>query len=212
MGIDVVSAARTRLKAYLDAEFAADVAPPVVLDRWPNANASLPERAVSLVVAEGAVPEVRYWPPAEFNLVLPADPTAATGTVQYSYGKFKLPLQLDVWAQHDAVRTQLAQRLQDLLHRHPYETLTPAPDSWPRLRRWPELALRETSLPGFVLYYRFPDLFVPQESGEAAQGEEYRLTLTGTVEGLLTTEEAVAILRNLSVTLNDETLFTLPGA
>lgn len=208
MTIDITRAARSRLKTYLAAEYALASQAVVVSEEWPNPNAELPERAVTVVIAEGAVPEVVYWPPAEFNLIV-ASPGATTGTTQYSYGKFKLPIQLDVWARYSDALSQLAALTQGLLHRHPNETL--ANDTWPRLHRWPELVLREVSLPGFLLYYRFPDLFVPQESGMAAQGEEYRLTLTGTVEGLLTTEEAVAVLRNLSVTLSDDDPFTIPG-
>lgn len=204
--MDVVRVVRDRLKAYLDVELASEGVS--VMAEWP-AGATLPERAVSLVVADEASPEVRYWPPCEFNVIVPADPENPTGRTQYSYGAFKVPLQMDVWTRYPDVRTSLVDRLDRALHRHPNATL--ANDTWPRLGRWPELALRVSDLPGCVLFYRLGAVPVPSEGSLQAQEGEYRATFTGHVDGLLTTEESVAILRRFSVSLDGET-YTLEGS
>lgn len=200
MNTYVLDAVRTLLGTYLTAEFAAGDDDVVVLTEWPNPAAALPPKCVCITVAEGTEALVKFWPPAEFRLIPDAGDAPISGRVQYTYGKFTLPMQLDAWAQYPAQRSVLAGRLLKLLFRHPNETLHN--DTWPRLGAWHELVLRDESLPGFLVYYRFNAVPVPVDGGRTSQEGEYRLLFTGTAEGFFTSEEAVALMRTLTIQLD----------
>lgn len=216
MALDVIALARVRLKQYLDAEYAAEDPPndTVVREVWPDANETLERRTVTIVIPEARA-TTRYWDPEPFaQSPNTADLTGMTVLADYSYGSFKLPIQVDVWANYPNVRDEMVARLMELLFRHPSETL--GTDTHPRLRAWPELALQvdlEPEAPGFIAYYRFDDIPMPVEGQEEVQGGEHRAVLQGTVEGLLTSREVVAVMRELDVLLfADPDPSTVPDA
>lgn len=200
-GYDVTADVRKTLAAWLTTELATLLGPdkPVVVrEEWPGAQEVLPERTVT-VLAVDQPPEVRFWAPVEWDAPTESAPSSPTGTTRYSWGMFTAGLQLDVWARYAATRTELVAALDDALHRHPQTTL-PGGDGFPRAGRWHELALAAAGLPGAVVYYRFAPAQPPTEDGMALQDGEYRATVQGTAQGLLTSEEACVIMRNLSVT------------
>lgn len=170
--------------------------PVTVREDWPGPNEELPERCVSVVVAE-QVPDVRYWSPQVFELT-PDAPGAVTGRVKYSHGRFKVQVQLDVWARYADARSDVVRALNTVLHRHPQVTL-PGGDGYARPARWHELVRLATDLPGGVLVYRFTDVPSFLDDGGSVQGGEFRALFTGQVYGVLTTEEAAGILRTIGL-------------
>lgn len=204
MALDVIALARKRLKDYLDAEYAAETPAneTVVREVWPDASETLEAKTVTIVVPEARA-TTRYWDPEVFEQVPnPGDPSNLTALANYSYGSFKLPIQVDVWAHYPTTRDEMVSRLMELLFRHPADTL--GTDAHPRLRAWPELALKvdlEPDAPGFIAYFRFDDIPMPVEGQEEVQGGEHRAVLQGTVEGLLTSREVVAVMQELDVML-----------
>lgn len=199
-GYDVSADTRATLAAWLRTVLPGllPAFPVVVREEFPGPSEELPERCVSVVCVD-APPEVRFWPPLEWDPPVPVAPGSPTGTVRYSWGRFTVGLQLDVWARYPAALRELVAVLDDALHRHPQVTL-PGGDGWPRPSRWHELTLAAGTLPGAVVYYRFPPGQPPTETGEAAQAAEHRVTWAGTAQGLLTTEESCAILRTFTLT------------
>jgi len=197
--VEVVEVVRAQLKAYLETELAARLpsAPVRVFGEFPGPDVELPERAVSIALPDAAEVATRYWPPEPFELT-PDSPGSVGGRVQYSFGQFELPVQLDVWTRYPAQRAEVARALRAALFRHPNETL--ANDSWPRLGAWPELVLPPPAeLPGVLVFYRFDEINPPIESSSSSEEGEYRLRLPGTVQGYLTAEEAVSILRTFTL-------------
>lgn len=172
--------------------------PVTVFDEWPSPQEALPERAVSIVVAE-QMTDVRYWSPQVFELT-PDAPGAVTGRVRYSHGRFKVAVQLDVWAVYPDARSELVRALNTVLHRHPQVTL-PGGDGYARPGHWHELVRLAGDLPGGLLAYRFPDVPSFLDDGGSAQGGEYRALFQGSVYGVLTTEEAAGILRTITLDL-----------
>lgn len=210
MSYDLLHDARTTLMTYLNdpvlglAPILGPTKPVTVLDDWPSPGQELPERAVSVFVPEQD-PDVRYWAPAVFSLVEDA-PGSVTGVVRYSHGRFKLQVQLDVWARYADVRSELVRALNTVLHRHPQVTL-PGGDGYARPGRWHELVRLATDLPGGLMAYRFPDVPSFLDDGGSVQVGEYRALFQGSLYGVLTTEEAAGILRTigLNLTVNDGT-------
>lgn len=210
MGVDVTKSTRDVLAAYLRAEFAAEDPPRecVVLEQFPDAGVDLPPMAVSVSMNERGQPEQRYWEPAEYaQEVNPADPAPLAPTTcltLYTYGKFKQPLQLDVWCKYAVQRDALVKRLNALLHRHPNETLNN--DTHGRLGAWPELALTvaavpEEGVPARVYFYRFQEVPLPIEMGDASQEGDWSANAPGMVEGFFVAQEVVARMNELDVTL-----------
>lgn len=197
--VDVVSVVRAQLKAYLEAELLLRLpsAPCSVLDDFPAPGVTLPERAVSITLPEAVEVSTRYWPPEPFELV-PDAPGSSTGRVRYSFGQFELPLQLDVWTRYRAQQVEVVNALRGALHRHPNETLHN--DLWPRLGAWPEVVLPPPAeLPGVMVFYRVPEVSPPITTGSSTQEGEFRVIMPGTVQGYLTSEEAVSILRTFTL-------------
>lgn len=207
---DVLEDVRLTLAAYLrDPTLGLQVAygdpatkAVTILDDWPNPRATLPDRAVSVVVPDQP-PDVRYWSPAVFELTEDA-PASVTGRVKYSFGRFKVAMQLDVFAKYRPDRRDLLAALNPVLHRHPQVTL-PGGDGYARPARWHELSRLSIGLPGALIVYRFDDVQVLPDDGGTTQSSEFRATLMGSAWGLLTTEEACGILRaiNLGMTVAD---------
>lgn len=197
--IDVVSILRAQLRAYLEAEAASRLpsTPVVVFEDFPAPGVKLPERALSIAFPEGAEVATRYWPPEPFELT-PDAPGSTSGRVQYSFGQFSIPVQLDVWTRYRDAQVELARFLGAALFRHPNETLHN--DTWPRLGAWPELVLPPPEgLPGVLVFWRFPRVGLPITTGSSSQEGEFRAIVSGDVEGYLTSEEAVSILRSFTL-------------
>lgn len=197
--VDVVSLLRAQLKGYLETELAARMAgvEVVVFDDFPAPGVKLPERALSIAFPDGAEVSTRYWPPDVFELI-PDAPGSTTGRVQYSYGQFSIPVQLDVWARYRDAQVELSRFLNAALYRHPNETLHN--DTWPRLGSWPELVLPPPAgLPGVLVFWRFDELNLPITTGSSTQEGEFRVIVPGVVEGYLTSEEAVSLLRTFTL-------------
>lgn len=194
---------RATLAAYLadatlglDAALTPDLRGVKLLNAWPNPRTKLEARTVAVVVPE-QVADVRYWSPAVFDLTEDA-PGAVTGRVRYSFGRFKVSLQLDVWAAYEAQRKALVAALNTVLHRHPAVTM-PGGDGYARPGRWHELIRPATDLPGSLIVYRFNDVPSYLDSGASSPSGEFRATLTGEAYGVLTTEEAAGILRSITL-------------
>lgn len=197
--VDVVGVVRATLKAYLEAEFPLRLtsAPVVVFDDFPAPGVELPERAVSIALPDAGEVLTRYWPPEPFELT-PDAPGSLTGRVVYSFGEFELPVQVDVWTRYRTHQREVVEALRGATHRHPNETL--AFDSWPRLGAWPEVVLPPpVELPGVYLYVRLPEINPPAVSGGSTQEGEFRVIIPGVVQGYLTSEEAVSILREFTL-------------
>lgn len=201
---DLLHDIRTTLKTYLTdpvlglAPILGADKPVTVLDDWPNPRTDLPERAVCISVPE-QVADVRYWSPQVFSLT-PDAPGAVTGIVRYSHGRAKVQVQLDVWGKYADTRSELVKALNTVLHRHPQVTL-PGGDGYARPARWHELVRLAGDLPGGLFAYRFDDVPSFVEDGGAVQAGEFRALYTGSVYGVLTTEEAAGILRTIGLGL-----------
>lgn len=197
-GYDLIQKTRARLAAWIAAEMPTVLGDTVVVrEDFPAPNEELAERTVTVLAVEQA-PEVRYWPATEFE-VTPhdlSDPDDHAATVKYSYGSFKCYLQVDVWARYPDVRSRMLAALDDVLHR---QLAVPGGPDWPQPTRWHELALEVDGLPGVVVYFRFDPGQPPIDIGTTAQAAEYRASWTGTAQGLLTTEEACNIIRQIVI-------------
>lgn len=200
-GYDVVADVRSTLATYLRTELATRLGaakPVTVMEEWPDPRHDLPERAVTVLAPEQE-PDIKFHPPVEWEPPTPSAPGSPTGTVRYSWGRFGVAVQIDLWAHFPDALRELVAACDDALHRHPQLTL-PGGDGKPRPGRWHELALAAATLPGAVVYYRLAPAQPPIESVSTSQAREYRMTWTGSAQGLLTTEESCSILRSVTVT------------
>jgi hypothetical protein len=153
-------------------------------------------------------PETRYWEAAEYGQeVNPDDPAPLAPTTclsLFTTGKFKQPLQIDVWCKYAVQREALVKRLNALLHRHPNETLHN--DTHARLGPWPELALPvaadpDNGVPQRVYFYRFQELPFPIEMGDASQEGDWSANAAGMAEGMFAGQQVVARMNDLDVAI-----------
>jgi hypothetical protein len=191
--MDLTSALRDALAAYLRTALAAAVPGLEVSPDWPTPGRKLPANVVTVLVA--GEPETRFHPPRIYRTI---PGVAPMGAVRYAYGRAKLPLQLDAWATSAPARDALAAALAAALHRHPAATLVGAP-TLPRLGGRGHLVLAPATLLGAPCEYRFEGQSLPAESGDAAQSGEWRASWAGVAETFVVTEEQLALMRSITV-------------
>jgi hypothetical protein len=194
--MDVASAIRTQLATYLQSALVSQYPTLQALDAWPDAGKPLPEYAVTVLVS--GAPQTEYHGPIHYQVTPGVSPV---GAVRITYGMVTVPLQLDAWATFRARRDLLAGSVRDALNRHPGATLGVS-GLWPDYQRQAGLVIRVSALLNAPCDFRFESLPVPQESGESAQGGEWRAMWSGTARMHLVSEEQVALIKKLEFGLD----------
>lgn len=198
--------ARAALAAYLTAELASDWSDVRVSENWPTPQTGFPKRALTVLAPRVAPLEVAYHAPVIWGTTdTTPEPTeeepdpAPTGTVLYSYGRATYQLQLDVWAEFEAVRDQLQAVVQTALNRNPLATLPSDPAAVPCLDAGPGLVLELDDFYGVTCEYRFDPVPLLAETPPAAMAGDWRATWSGTATVYLMTEQAVALMKSITL-------------
>jgi hypothetical protein len=125
MGMSVQQAAMKALRVYLAAQFAQLYDPDVeservqVLENWPEAGVKLPKRGVTILMS-GKREDTHL----DAELVRQTDkPDGINAEYTFAVKACSQPFQLDIWSRYDAVRDQLENDLDDILHKGEQITL-----------------------------------------------------------------------------------------
>ena len=135
--------------------------------------------------------------------------------VNYHYGEWNLPMQMDLWAKSKPALIDLQRRVYDAVHRFPTETIPPSyyddgqVPPLPELDGWYELVLQSTELLGTLVCYRFNE-DEQLEMEDSVEAQEYRFSWRGTSDGFYVAQKNLPLVKALILTLNNEQTTVTP--
>ena len=193
---DVQAALRKALAGYLSTQLAAALpdAPPVVSENWPT-GPNLPPLAVTVLAP--AEPEVSYHAPV-IRSVTPTSDIA--GTCLYTYGYAVFPVQLDCWAQFEAVRDLLSAAVRDALLTSIATTM--GSPTLPELQRNTRLILPVPDYFNAACAYDFAAGPRPTEDTNAQQLGEWRAMWQGQACIYLHAQQSVALMNDIAAQIS----------
>src|SRR6266498_2673430 len=107
-------AVRLALANYLRTNLSAPWPNLVITENWPTPQKAFPPQALTVLAPlAGLITE--YHEPVVWK--------STPGNILYSYGRHVIPLELDVWAQYESIRDDLASSLLPLLNQNVSVTL-----------------------------------------------------------------------------------------
>jgi hypothetical protein len=187
----VEMAALYALAFYLEAEFDKLYDRNVSSERvvvnagWPASGSNLPERSVSVVMA-GTRQETHLTEEVVSKTDIPGGNLAV---FEWSVKAITQPIQLDIWARHPAVRNQLCDDLDTILHRGPAYTIGVggAP-----VRDGVLVRLPEVSGHAGIVDYTTLNGPRPIEDSNAVQSNESRALISAELDVILTVKATSA--------------------
>lgn len=189
-------AARRALADYLRTNLTAAWPNIVVSENWPTPQAKLAPQALT-VLAPQSGEFVEYHQPVVWQ-VTPATNTA--GSILYSYGKMTLPLQVDAWAQFEAVRDDLVAAVLPLLNRDTAATLGVSQTA--TLAQAPGLVIPVPTYANVTAEYHFDPLPRLWEDQEPAMVSDWRATWVGDATIYLVQQETQPLMLDVTVKLS----------
>jgi hypothetical protein len=188
-------AVRLALANYLRTNMQAAWPNLVVTENWPNPQKAFPPQALT-VLAPVAGQVIEYHQPVVWQVNSPA---GASGTILYSYGKMEIPLELDVWAQFESVRDDLASTLLPLLNQNPDITLATGANA--SLALAPGLVLFIPTYSNVTAEYRFDPVPNAIETSEGATVSDWRYIWRGNATIYLMQSETQPLMKDVTILL-----------
>lgn len=183
-------AVRKALADYLRTNLTAAWPNLVVSENWPTPQATFPPQALTVLAPHGGE-VVEYHQPVVWQ-------TTQT-SVLYSYGKMTMPLQIDAWAQFEAVRDDLAAAVLPLLNRDPAATLGVSQTA--TFAQAPGLVITIPSYAAVTAEYHFDPLPQVIENPPAALTSEWRYVWMGDATIYLLQQEFQPLMKDVTILL-----------
>jgi len=167
-------AVRLALANYLRTNLSASWPSLLVTENWPTPQRAFPPQSLTVLApSDGQVTE--YHQPVVWS-VTPT--TGVNCTVLYSYGKLKIPLQLDAWAQYESLRDDLAASVTPLVN-VPADVTLGVAGNQPELAQAPGLVIPIPTYFSVTAEFRFEPAPGPREGSDPALMGEWRATWDG---------------------------------
>lgn len=188
-------AVRRALADYLRTNLISTWPNVVVSENWPTPQTQLPEQAVTVLVPQGGF-TVEYHQPVIWSV------TTANGvsTITYSYGKMEMPLQIDAWAQFEAVRDDLAASVLPLLNQNVEVTLGTA--TLANLALAPGLVIPIPTYANVTAEFRFDSEPMLSETTSLTEASDWRATWSGSAFVYLMQQETQPVMREVIINLS----------
>lgn len=181
-------AVRLALANYLRTNLAAPWPNLVIAENWPTPQRAFPPQALTVLAPLGGL-VTQYHEPVIWR--------TSDGNIMYSYGRHEIPLELDVWAQHESIRDDLASSLFPLLNQNVGVTLGTATNA--NLANAPGLVLTLPTYSNITAEYVFDPIPAAIETPEGATVSDWRYVWRGSATVYQIQNEPQPLMKSVTV-------------